>query len=343
MTSRARGRIPQLIFASCLSSALLAATGASTAAATTQSGMDASVQLSPLDDSDRIDEIWESGGSDTTSSIDAEQSNGGGGMSGNADGAGYSTSGIAASVESPESAPMTGNSGGAPYSPQGTSKATSSDAPSDAFDWRTGQALPPDIGDADPYSDERVAAAAAREAQRNIGPKWIDPAASSSSPDTSWSSTAHQSDRREAGETFGQAIGELIGSAGGESGKWAGGTIGKEIGGGVGELYDKVAGEGMVPAEDLPSTDVSDAGAPTASAAGTNGSDSSAGGGMSAAGTDGTGGVSVADTDGTGGMSTNSSDSSTGGGMSTASTDGTGGTSAHGGGGSDDVIDGQSD
>jgi hypothetical protein len=77
---------------------------------------------------------------------ESEIDDGGGGMTGDAGGAGFSTSGHAPeSSEAPDAAPMTGTSDGAPFSAQGTGALTSSEtsaAPASGFDVATGQPLP---------------------------------------------------------------------------------------------------------------------------------------------------------------------------------------------------------
>ncbi|MFE0715658.1 hypothetical protein ACFW2T_14360, partial [Streptomyces sp. NPDC058892] len=55
MTTTARGRIPRLICASCISSALLISAGATTAIAAAQSPPDATVQSTPQGDSSGTD------------------------------------------------------------------------------------------------------------------------------------------------------------------------------------------------------------------------------------------------------------------------------------------------
>lgn len=82
MTTTARGRIPRLICASCISSALLLSTGATTAIAVTQSPTP--VQQIPRDDSGGSDQGSDSGGSGTSDNGGSDTESDTGDQSGNA-------------------------------------------------------------------------------------------------------------------------------------------------------------------------------------------------------------------------------------------------------------------
>ncbi|WP_329363020.1 hypothetical protein [Streptomyces sp. NBC_01483] len=83
MTTTIRGRIPRLICASCISSALLISAGATTAIAATQSPTDVPVQQIPRDDSGGSNQGSDSGGSGTSDNGGGDTGSGAGDQSGN--------------------------------------------------------------------------------------------------------------------------------------------------------------------------------------------------------------------------------------------------------------------